>query len=86
MNTLTTGMSEGSQAVVAQVEASVRKPHELISTAVHLTGLAEVLYDALTNAQDGDEIRGAAANIGWGYEALAELAKKLADEIIDYAD
>ena len=71
-------------AVAGPVEPTVRQPHELISTAIHLTGLAEVLYDALTNAQDGEEIRGA-ANIGWGYEALAELAKKLADEISDYA-
>lgn len=79
-------MNETTQPVVdEQLEPALRSQNDLINTAIHLTGLAEVLLDALANAASGEEIKGA-ANIAWGYNALAELANKLADDISDYAD
>lgn len=77
-------MAESKPIVLKSIGSLIPPPEDLMCTAVNLTGLAEVLYTALYNGQNGDGIRGA-AHIGWGYRALAELAIKLADDIDEYA-
>lgn len=62
----------------------IKQPHKLNDDAIVLAGLAETLQRRFDEAHHEGGIDDA-MNLSWAYEALAQLAKTLADNISDYA-
>lgn len=62
----------------------LKTPSKLNDVAIFIAGLAEMLQARLDECQHGDVIHDA-NHLYWSYQALAEMANDLAEQIGQYA-